>query len=345
MILRLAYTASVSGNDAPLNRVLAHLDQLYPIFQRNSDVINVVQTGMIGAWGEWYYTQNFGNEGNVSATDWVNRKAVTDKLLSVLPGSRMIQVRTPAIKRTMYGTAALTGSQAYNGSANARVGHHNDCFLASATDFGTYQNTAVEYPYLTAETTYLPMGGESCAVNPPRSECATAMTELATFHWSYLNSDYNTDVINGWQAGGCLTEIKRRMGYRFELTSGLFPATAKRGGALALNLTLKNVGLAAPFNARGVELVFRNSSTGAIYRTPISVDPRLWLAGSTVTLKQTVTVPAGITAGSYSLLLNLPAPESSIANLPAYSIRLANSGVWEPTTGFNKLLHEVVITP
>lgn len=345
MILRMAYTASISGNDAALSQVLAHLDQLAPFLQRNSDVINVVQAGMIGAWGEWYYTQNFGNAGNISSTDWINRKTVADKLLSVLPASRMLQVRTPTIKRTMYGTTALTAAQAYNGSANARIGHHNDCFLASATDFGTYQDTAIEYPYLAAETQYLPMGGETCAVNPPRSECASALTELAKFHWSYLNADYNMDVTNSWQAGGCLTEIKRRIGYRFALKSGAYPTTAKRGGLLTFNLSLQNLGWAAPFNARNVEMMLRNTSTGALYRFPLQLDPRLWLAGATTTFSHNLTLPTSMPAGNYALLLNLPDPAPSLANLPAYSLRLANSGVWETSTGFNTLLHMVAVTP
>ncbi|ALG08013.1 hypothetical protein H4W33_010103 [Kibdelosporangium phytohabitans] len=52
--------------------------------------------------GEWYYTRNFGNNGVVSAADWANRKAVTDKLLAALPATRMLQLRTPKFKRTMY---------------------------------------------------------------------------------------------------------------------------------------------------------------------------------------------------------------------------------------------------
>ena len=45
------------------------------------------------------------------------------------------------------------------------AGHHNDCFLASSTDFGTYDDKSVEYPYLTEDTKYTVMGGETCAVS------------------------------------------------------------------------------------------------------------------------------------------------------------------------------------
>jgi hypothetical protein len=343
MIVRFAYTSSETGDDAPLSRVTAHLDQLAPYLSANSDVISVVQTGLVGAWGEWYYTQNFGNTGSVSQTDWNNRKAVVDKLLSVLPASRMVQLRTPQFKRTMYGTTALSAAQAYNGSANARIGHHNDCFLASSTDFGTYTNPSVEYPYLSAETNYLAMGGETCALNAPRSDCSTALSEMALFHYSYLNVDYALPVINSWTSGGCRPEIDRRLGYRFALVSATFPATATRGAAMPLDIQIKNEGWAAPFNPRAVELVLRNTSSGAVYRVPLSVDPRRWLAGTTTSIGPSVTIPTSVPAGSYAVLLNLPDPASSLSTRPEYSIQLANQNVWEASSGFNNLNRTVTV--
>ena len=99
MVVRFAYTSSEAGDDAPLSRVNAHLDQLAPHLRSNSDVIDVVQSGFVGAWGEGYYSQNFGNSGVISPADWANRKAIIDKLLNVLPATRMVQVRTPRMKR------------------------------------------------------------------------------------------------------------------------------------------------------------------------------------------------------------------------------------------------------
>jgi Domain of unknown function (DUF4832)/Domain of unknown function (DUF4874) len=340
MILRFAYTTSTAGDDAPLSRVLQHLDQLAPYLSANADVIHVVQAGFIGAWGEWYYTQNFGDQGTVSPTDWANRKAVVDKLLSVLPGDRMVQLRTPKIKRTMYGTAAVTSGQAYGGTAVARVGHHNDCFLASPDDFGTYENVAVEYPYLAAETQFVPMGGETCQPNPPRSDCPTALRELGQFHWNYLNTDYRAEVLNGWTSGGCMGDVRRSLGHRFQLTQGTYPASAS--GSLAVLFTVRNAGWAAPFNPRGLELVLRDTATGTVHKRPLSADPRRWAAGTTTTVSQSVSL-SGVPAGTYRLLLNLPDPRPGLATLPEYSIRLANTGVWEPATGFNDMLHTVTV--
>ncbi|WP_432989295.1 DUF4832 domain-containing protein [Dactylosporangium sp. CA-233914] len=342
MILRFAYTTSTAGDDAPLSRVLQHLDQLAPYLSANSDVIHVVQAGFIGAWGEWWYTQNFGDQGSVTQTDWANRKAVVDKLLSVLPANRMVEVRTPKFKRTMYGTGAVTSGQAYGGTALARIGHHNDCFLASADDLGTYENTAVEYPYLSAETQFVPMGGETCQPNPPRSQCPTALQELSQFHWNYLNTDYRPEVLNGWTSGGCMTTVRRSLGHRLTLTQGTYPATATAGGSLAVQFTVQNAGWAAPFNPRGLTLVLRNTASGAVYLKPLNADPRRWAAGTSTTVNQTVSL-SGVPAGSYRLLLWLPDPQPSLANRPEYAIRLANTGVWEPATGYNDLLHTVTV--
>jgi hypothetical protein len=279
--------------------------------------------------------------GVVTPTDWANRREVVNKILAVLPSTRMIQLRTPAIKQNIYQTTAvLTAGEAFNGTNKARTGHHNDCFLASPDDFGTYVDPANEYPYLQAETTYLPMGGETCNPNPPRSDCPTALQEMAMFHWSYLNTDYNSAVLNTWSS--CMTQVKQKLGYRFVLLQGTYPGSASPGGGLAVNITVRNDGWAAPFNPRSVELVLRNTSNGTVHRFPLSSNPRFWLSGTTNTINQTVTL-SGVPAGSYALFLNLPDPVSGLNTRPEYSIQTANTGTWESSTGFNNLLHTVTV--
>ncbi|MEU8377784.1 DUF4832 domain-containing protein [Streptosporangium sp. NPDC048865] len=341
-ILRFAYTAATDGADAPRDRVLAHLDQLAPYLSGNSDVIYLMQAGFVGAWGEWYYTQNFGNAGTVTAADQANRKAVVDKLLAVLPRTRMVQLRTPKFKRTLYSTGPVSSSQAHDGSALARLGHHNDCFLASPDDYGTYENTAVEYPYLQADTAHVAMGGETCAPDPPRSDCPTARAELAGFHWSYLNTDYHTGVLAGWNTGGCLPEITRGLGYRLTLERGTYPASATPGGAFPVSVTIRNTGWAAPVNPRGIELVLRDTATSALHRLPLTADPRRWQAGGTTTVGQTLRLPSTLPRGTYAVLLNLPDPQ--LGGRAEYSIRLANQGTWEAGTGMNNLLHTVTVS-
>ncbi|TDE57999.1 DUF4832 domain-containing protein [Nonomuraea mesophila] len=341
-ILRFAYTTSTDGDDAPKERVLAHLDQLAPYLRANEDVIYLMQAGFVGAWGEWYYTRNFGDQGVVTDADWAKRKAVVDKILAVLPSTRMAQLRTPLFKRTMYSAGPLPPGQAHDGSAPARLGHHNDCFLASPDDYGTYADPAVEYPYLRAETAFVAMGGETCNPNPPRSDCPTAKEELAGFHYSYLNTDYHPGVLGGWAAGGCLDEISRRLGYRFALRSGAYPDRAARGGVLPVAFTVRNDGYASPVNPRDAALVLRDTATSAVHRFPLATDPRTWQAGETTTIRERIRLPGSLPRGRYELLLDLPDPK--LPGRAEYSIRLANEGTWEPGTGLNALLHTVTVT-
>ena len=58
------------------------------------------------------------------------------------------------------------------------------------------------------------MSGETCAPNPPRSDCATALHEMVLLHFSAISAGYHEDVLHSWEEGGCIQEINRRLGYR-----------------------------------------------------------------------------------------------------------------------------------
>lgn len=337
-IVRFAYSDSdVAGQrDASKAQVLAHIEQLKPILQSNVDVIAVMQAGFIGSWGEWYYTDNFGM--SPSSTDYANRRAVVDAILGALPSSRMVQIRTPKLKQNTYSTtAALTDSQAYSGSALSRIGHHNDCFLSSSTDYGTYSNTSSEYPYLEQETKFLPMGGETCSVNQPRSGCASALQEMQKFHWSYMNTDYNASVISGFSSEGCLPDIKNKLGYRFELVTGSFPQATNVGGSMVVNFKVKNNGFATPFNQRTVYIVFKNTVSGEVFTKALTTDPRKWTSQAETTVNETITLPTNIVQGTYKLYLHIPDAASGLSARPEYAIRMANANTWEASTGYNSL--------
>ena len=340
-IVRFAYSDNETGKDASPSLVQTHITQLTPDLTKNKDVIALVQSGFVGGWGEWAYSTSFGNSASLTSQNLADRKAVVDKLLQAVPADRTVAVRTPSIKRTFYGSTALSASEAYSGSVRARVAHHNDCFLASASDYGTYNNTSVEYPYLAADTNSVPIGGETCNYTAPRADCPTAISEMSMFHWSYLNLDYNTTVLNAWRNQGCFTQVEQKLGYRFVLQNGSYSSSAKPGGGFTVSFTVANQGWAAPFNKRDVELVLRNTATGALYRFALNTDPRQWAPGKATTVTQTVSLPADMPKGNYAAMLNLPDPESTLRSRPEYAIQLANTNVWDASTGFNNLNHTV----
>ncbi|RZJ30693.1 MAG: DUF4832 domain-containing protein, partial [Flavobacterium sp.] len=317
-VVRFAYSddAGAAQRDATKAKILSHIAQLKPILQANADVIAAYQAGFIGAWGEWYYTDHFGI--NPTANDYINRKAVLDALLAAAPG-KMVQVRTPLLKKAMYNTStALSQADAFASSNVSRIGHHNDCFLASADDEGTYTNTTVDYPYLEQETKFVPMGGESCAINAPRTNCGTAVTELKKFHWSYMNLDYYPEVINGFRTQSCFNDIENHLGYRFEMNSGIFPTTAAVGGTMPVTLKITNTGFASPFNPRKAYVVLRNTISGVEYSVQMTTDPRFWTPNALTTITENLQLPATMAPGSYKLYLKLPDNDAALALRPEY---------------------------
>ncbi|PHI18391.1 hypothetical protein CEQ90_18260 [Lewinellaceae bacterium SD302] len=383
LIPRFTYTISPSSSgcsgdicppygDAPKSVVMDHIDQLQPILQNNADVIATLQMGFIGIWGENYYTDFFGDASQgpdfkLSDQNWQDRIDVLAALLSALPAKRNVQVRYPQMKqRFVYGidaptnSAPITAAQAYTGSAISRLGFHNDCLLASYTDFGTYtdygndatpsqDDTINLKPYLAADGAFVAVGGETCSddVYDPENNCSTSNpasfgdSELERMNYSYLNADFNQDVNNDWQNGGCMDDIKRRLGYRFELTSGSYTANASPGSTVAFNLNIRNVGFTTPFNARRVEIILRNQNTGELHYAYVDDDPRLWLSGQESQLSHLLCLPNDIPAGDYDWLLALPDPEVSLEDDPRYNIRVDGrvngNDVWEAATGFHVL--------
>ena len=97
------------------------------------------------------------------------------------------------------------------------------------------------------------------------------------------------------------------------------------------------------FNPRPVFIVLQNASNR--YEIPVvSVDPRRWEAGREHTVIAAVTIPSNVSPGTYTLGLWLPDQATSLRGRPAYSVRFANTNVWEPATGINRLTNNFQVT-
>lgn len=338
VVLRFSYTNNQNGKDAALDTILLHINQLTPVLQNNYDVIAYVEAGFIGAWGEWYYSSH-----NLNNT--ASRRTVLYALLDALPVKRNVVIRTPDYKRKIFQiNEPLDSAEAFSGSKRARTGAHNDCFLADETDMGTYlyNNIEGDKNYLNLDNRFVPQGGETCC-DCGFAGCNNALQDLARMRWSVLNKDYHPDVLNRWVNEGCMDEIKRRLGYRFELIQATISDSIKPGGIFDFSLQLTNKGFASPYNPRNFELILRNNSDHKRYRLLTDKDPRFWQGGDTINVNITAGIPANMPAGNYSVFLFLADPEQQLHDNPSYAIRVANENVWEDSTGYNFLNHSINI--
>jgi hypothetical protein len=163
-------------------------------------------------------------------------------------------------------------------------------------------------------------------------------------NWSFLNYNYSRQILDTWVEQGCMREVERRLGYRLAMRNGSYSQTVAPGGTFHLDLEMVNEGFAAPFNPRDVQVVLRRVDEPVqVWTVDLPETPRRWLGGDVIRLRHDLGIPRDLTSGEYDVVLNLPDPAGTLRNRPAFSIRVANAGTWEGSTGFNRLNHRVTI--
>ena len=85
-------------------------------------------------------------------------------------------------------------SQAFGTSDCARIGVHNDCFMASDNDQDTFTSSE-QKNWLKKEGLYTIVGGETCN-NNFRRDCKNnePPSEILNQRFTYLNQDYHGGV-------------------------------------------------------------------------------------------------------------------------------------------------------
>ena len=337
-VLRFCYKNSNSESSKPWDAeekwVMRHIEQVKPLLQNNEDVIMVFQAGYVGVWGEWYYTDHFGMNPK-SFDDYQPRRRVLEAMLDALPVSRQVAVRTPDFKMKMYGIGmsdTLTTATAHDGSILSRIGGYNDCFMSSGTDWGTYANSNSR-TFWQGDTRYTFMGGETCAeyddYGNSYCDCEPSIRDMERYHWTYLNIDYNKDVLNRWKTQKCYSEVKNRLGYRIVLENIEYTSKPEVGKPFKLALHFRNDGFSAFQNPRNAKIVFL--ANGTPYTYDLGSDPRTWHPGKH-TAETTFSLPSA--KGTLYLVLSDPL----LPNKPEFSAALANTNVWDADKGYNKLL-------
>jgi hypothetical protein len=325
-IVLTTYNYDSSGADAPLNLVLQHISQLKPVLAQNADVIPFMKAGFIGSYGEWWGSSN----GLDSAS---NRTAIKDALMANTPATTIVHFTASA-------DFAKWMPNNPSGAAAARMGFHNDCYLANDTD--AHQFASLTDPmrdYVKTMTQNSGFGGETCdgVSNPEqrRITCAQALSESAAYHQTWLNAGYSQVFLDSWKSGGCYSQISRSMGYRLQLDSVNHVTTAAPGSTVAVNVNLHNVGWARMFSKRPLVVTLRNKSTGATI-TGKAGDLSSVASGAAGTFAVNVSIPSGAATGTYDVQISAPDIWSTTTADPRFAVRFANADsgaqLWDTST-------------
>jgi hypothetical protein len=293
----------LDAKDASLAQVKRHIRQLAPVLEKNRDLIAVMQTGFIGAWGEGHTSSN-----KLDTAE--NKRAVIKELLEKLPKSLQILWRYPGDLFEWQDTK-LEGVE--------RVGLHNDCFMSSPTDVGTYDEDADKRAIqraraaATSKNTFYVV--ETCAAQPKgvRIDCKSILREGPEFHVTSINREYNLAFIKSWKKKGCYAEIEKSMGYRLRLVSASFDVD----GSLAI--TISNDGWAKPMSPRALQVAWRNADGIEIVET-LTTDISAEFAST-----KEITVKAKLSPSTREACIFAADLSLRLANDPRFAIRFANA--------------------
>ena len=265
------------------------MEQLKPFLAQNTDVIQVVQAGFIGAWGEWHSSYH----GLESTND--SKRTILEKIVWMTPENRMVQVRVPEYKNLIN-----KESKSYN-----RVSFHDDFIIIKPHKWdgnmheGTpYFNQIVEEsPYLAVDGE-LPWGIWSMNEDPDNPEAGWVIDGKATARQLFLQHYTSLSAIHNYKEKGTkdkysmmywketpleesfLSEnhmpvsdkyfknqdgspatrnvfdyIRDHLGYRLELQQLKINGNPAAGKEISLDLSLVNRGFSTLFNEHPVYFV------------------------------------------------------------------------------------------
>ena len=321
VIFRAAYgytSASRNYDPKDIAQVKAHIQQIAPIINRYKDIVFVVQAGFLGAWGEWHSSNLL--TGN-NAADTFIRNQILLTLLEQLDPSIPVDLRRPRFIRDAIAAGFDVG----------RLGLHNDALLSTADDMGTYDDPIFDREGELAWANQILLSGVNGGEMPllgPFSQVENAMNELNQLHISYLNHEYNKEVLAYWKTqkfdtGTALSYIDRHLGYRLGITSVTVPEKMKANESMHFKVTMLNAGFAAPSAHYVLEAVILHE--GATTYFPIQdVNASALRSNQLVTINAQVKFPNDLAGSPVKIGLRIRPVQESIKDNPAYCIELSN---------------------
>jgi hypothetical protein len=357
-----------------------HIEAVAAMLGDYKDVIAFIQAGYLGNWGEWN-TDGYTKENAPLLYNRTDRCEILDHILFAYAAAGIaqdVELRRPVFaKEVVERWENPENSDIYGEDASANVGLHNDCFMSStvlpnsSSDGGTYsnffdfvdgseQNLSKELGLATVEdarkwaedwTEHSSFGGETCPnkehPGDERWRFCNNMTgdpgEPAKLHLCYLNAE-RSNTVSEWTAQGCYNDIRRNLGYRFEVTCVEYTKTVSAGDTFSVTVDVENNGWARLHKPRDAKLVLRNGATPPLDPYTFSGGPvSNWAPGTTTRISVSDSAPP---PGTYSVWLWIPDPDAP-SRIP-YAVKLATlrddgKNVFDQTTGENDLGVEIEV--
>jgi hypothetical protein len=271
VILRFAYDENMGENYDTFPWIQRHIEQLRPLLLDNLSLIAVMQSGFIGAWGEWH--------SSAISNDQDIRNYVVNTMLDIIPEPYGVQVREIRYKNEM----TLT-----NPGNAPRIGVNNDFFTAGLDPIDDMGLPGAYYDQVKNESPFFYMLGEIPYANDPlygfdqKMNTQKVLAILRDHHYSAFDITQNYELnLTYWKTvkvyPGILDVtkilydstyfikndaivnrsvydfVRDHLGYRLNLKEASWQAA---GGNLTYDMTLTNTGFATVINPREVYLVF-----------------------------------------------------------------------------------------
>lgn len=341
LLVRFVYNFGPAGAlDAPMDVILAHIDQLMPVLLRHRDLIFALEAGFIGTWGEWHTSTN----GNTAPAE---EDRLLDALTGWVRGAFPILLRYPADLLRYTGTTIPTPG----------LGLHDDYWASDGHDGGTWlprdgYGTTALHDYAEAVARSTMFVAEFGAQSPSQQTCAALDAYARQIPIQSLSLGiYPPEIATAIAAQGCLLDFLNRVGTRIELDRVTLEGDAVAGATLTGTLSLRNGGYGRVVRARPATLVIHRG--GAVWReVPLplaTVDLRglAPLAASPTTVPFSITLPESLPGGPVSLSIVFPDPAATLRGDPDYALPLNSTdsggvGVFDHATGWNHLATIVV---
>ena len=342
VIFRVVYDSEGKENPEPeFDEILTQIESLKDVYTKNEDIILVVEAGFLGSYGEWH-------DGKYDE-DKEKRNELIKKLLSTIPESIQINLRKPSFITDYIGNdEAVTKENAFSNDEIARLGLHNDGYLASDTDLGTYEEDERNESLIWQEkqTLFTIFGGECQNKDSVYTDLEKAISDMKKRHCVYLNKTYDREVKEKWKQVQYSNNsdiyngetgykyIQDHLGYRLVLRESdmqIQPNTRN----IEIEMNIENVGFANIVRKKQVEVILKNGDKKYNIKTDIDIREEEKDGFYEFTILE--KIPENIDIGNYEVYVNIQEPFESLQDNDNYKIKLANIDMWDTNVGGNHI--------